>query len=358
MDINFLQGYLETVSPSGLEISAQTAMAEYLETLPNVKIETTSDGIGSYYFKYSNPANISETNRPVLVLDAHSDEIGWRINTIEANGLMHVIRNGGSDQLIAPSMSGIIITEDLNIIKGVFGMPAIHTRGRGSDPKVTVDFLTFDVGMDSKEEVLEAGINVGDLICYNNGSRITETKNPKIVGRALDNKVGGFIHSQVLKRLAENNVALPFDIVFVNAVQEEVGLYGAKVATHVVKADMAIVVDVCHDTNTPTINKAIEGDNKIGEGIVLGKSPAINSVMFSKAVKLAKEKNIKIQRNALGSATGTNTDAYVYSNGGTPAMLCSIPLRYMHTTVETTALNDIESCIDLIYAMITEGNLL
>lgn len=356
MNIKFLQAYLGTVSPSGLEISAQKAMTDYLLTLPNVKLEKV-DGIGSHYFTYSNPINEGAIFREKLVLDAHADEIGWRINTIEENGLMHVIRNGGADQLIAPSMTGIIITEYLEIVQGVFGMPAIHTRGRGNDPKVTVDFLTFDVGMDSKQEVLDAGINVGDLICYNNVSRITDTKNPKIVGRALDNKIGGFIHSQVFARLAENDIKLPFDVVFVNAVQEEVGLYGAKVATNVIKPYKAIVVDVCHDTNTPSINKAIEGDTKIGEGVVVAKSPAINTEMVNTAIKLAKQKEIKIQRNALGSQTGTNTDEYVYSCGGVPAVLFSIPLRYMHTTVETTALSDVESCIDLIYSMITEGNL-
>lgn len=348
----FLHRYMNTVAPVGMEQEAQDEIIKFLTEDGNPAITYEIDTLGSLVITYNgdNAWNIIEgMEYKKLVLDAHADEISWRVNKINDDGLINVIRNGGSDHMIAPSQHATLYTENGDKLEGVFGFPAIHTRGRAEDPKVKTSFLTFDLGLDSKDEVLEKGVNVGDIICYTNPFKIL---GDKYVGRALDNKIGGFIMASVIHRLAENSVNLGFEVCFVNAVQEEVGLYGARTVAQWLKPDAAIVVDVCHDTSTHGIDKNVEGDIKIGKGIVVAKSPTINTKMFKEVIKSANELDITVQRTALGSQTGTNTDEYVYQNGGTPATLISIPLKYMHTTVEMCHEKDVLEAIDIIYNMI------
>ena len=171
----------------------------------------------------------------------------------------------------------------------------------------------------------------------------------KFVCRALDNRMGGFMIAEVARLLKENKVDLPFGVYVTNSVQEEIGLRGAQMITETIQPDVAIVTDVCHDTTTPMIDKKVEGDSKIGAGPVISYAPAIQQKLRDHIIDTAEANKIPFQRHASSRATGTDTDAFAYSNGGVASALISLPLRYMHTTVEMVHQEDVENVIKLIY---------
>lgn len=281
-----------------------------------------------------------------VVIEGHSDEISWYVNYITDNGLIYVIRNGGSDHQIAPSKRVNIHTQK-GIVKGVFGWPAIHTRKAGKEENASLENIFIDCGCSNKEEVEELGVHVGCVITYPDEFMILNEN--KFVCRAIDNRMGGFMIAEVARLLKENNITLPFGLYIVNSVQEEIGLRGAEMITHTIKPNIAIITDVCHDTSTPMIDKKTEGDLQIGKGPVIAYAPAVQNNLRDLIVKTAQEKEIPFQRNATSRATGTDTDAFAYSNGGVASALISLSLRYMHTTVEMVHRDDVENVIKLIY---------
>ena len=155
--------------------------------------------------------------------------------------------------------------------------------------------------------------------------------------------------AQVARLLKENNIELPFGLYITNSVQEEVGLRGAEMITQTIKPDVAIVTDVCHDTTTPMINQKQEGHTEIGKGPVVSYAPAVQNKLRERILETAEANKIPFQRMASSRFTGTDTDAFAYSNGGVASALISLPLRYMHTTVETVHREDVENVIRLIY---------
>jgi putative aminopeptidase FrvX len=169
------------------------------------------------------------------------------------------------------------------------------------------------------------------------------------LGRALDNRIGGFMIAEVARMLKENKDKLPFGVYFTNSVQEEIGLRGAEMIAHRINPDVAIVTDVCHDTQTPMMNKIANGDLACGKGPVVSYGPAVQNNLLKHIISTAEKNEIAIQRAAVYRATGTDTDAFAYSNAGVASALISLPLRYMHTTVEMVAKDDVEAVIKLIY---------
>jgi putative aminopeptidase FrvX len=161
--------------------------------------------------------------------------------------------------------------------------------------------------------------------------------------------MGGFMIAEVARLLHENKKKLPFGLYITNSVQEEIGLRGAEMISQTIKPNVAIVTDVCHDTTTPMIEKKIEGDLQMGKGPVIAYAPAVQNNLRDLIVNTAEVNNIPFQRHATSRATGTDTDAFAYSNGGVASALISLPLRYMHTTVEMVHRDDVENVIKLIY---------
>jgi putative aminopeptidase FrvX len=280
-----------------------------------------------------------------VVIEAHADEISWFVHYITKDGFIYLRRNGGSDHMIAPSKRVNIHTEK-GIVKAVFGWPAIHTRHE-KDEAPSMKNICLDCGCSNKEEVEKMGVHVGCVVTFEDEFMVLN-KN-RYVGRALDNRMGGFMIAEVVRMLSENKVKLPFGLYIVNAVQEEVGLRGAQMIAHKIKPDVAIVTDVCHDTNTPMINKIVQGDLKSGDGPVLTYGPAVQNNLLHLIIDAAEENKIPFQRAAASRATGTDTDAFAYSNEGVPSALISLPLRYMHTTVEMCRKEDVENAIRLMY---------
>lgn len=335
--LKFLEEYLNTPSPTGKEYLGQRVWMDYIAPFVD-KIET--DNYGTCYGIINPKAKFR------VVLEAHADEISWYVNYISEDGLIYVIRNGGSDQMIAPSKV-VDIHGEKGIVKGVFGWPAIHTRDKHDEPTPKVKNIFIDCGAKSKEEVEELGIFVGCMITY--PDRFFELNDRYFVCRALDNKIGGFMIAEVARLLKENKKELPFGLYITNSVQEEVGLYGAGMITETIEPDVAIVTDVTHDTSTPMIDKKKEGELKCGLGPVVYYAPSVHHNIRELVVEAAKAKKIPFQRAAASSETGTDTESFAYSNGGVPSALISLPLRYMHTTVEMVSKEDVVNTINLIY---------
>lgn len=336
---NFLKRYLSNSSPTGFESSGQKLWLEYIK--PYID-EYELDNYGTLY-GVVNPGKDYK-----VVIEGHADEISWFVHYITDDGFIYVVRNGGSDHQIAPSKRVNIYTKK-GIVRGVFGWPAIHTR-HGKDASIKPENINIfiDVGAKDKEEVLGMGITVGCVITYDDEMEVLNDR--YYVGRALDNRVGGFCIAEVARLLKENKVELPFSLYIVNAVQEEVGLRGAEMIADTIKPDVAIVTDVTHDTHTPMINKKKHGDVESGKGPSLTYAPAVHNILLDLIIDTADEHKIPIQREAASRRTGTDTDAFAYSNGGVPSALISIPLRYMHTTVEMAHKDDVENVIKLIYS--------
>ena len=335
--ITFLENYLNNAAPTGYESSGQKIWMNYLKPYVDEFItDTYGTAVGV----------INPDAKYKVVIEGHSDEISWYVNYITDNGLIYVIRNGGSDHQIAPSKWVNIHTKK-GIVQGVFGWPAIHTRKNGKEEIPKLDNIFIDIGAKDKKEVVKMGIHVGCVITYPDTFKVLNKD--KFLCRAIDNRAGGFMIAQVARLISENNIKLPFGLYITNSVQEEVGLRGAEMITQTLNPNLALVTDVCHDTTTPMINKKTEGHTEIGKGPVISYAPAVQNNLRERIIETAEKNKIPFQRLASSRFTGTDTDAFAYSNGGVASALISLPLRYMHTTVEMVHRKDVENVIKLIY---------
>lgn len=330
----FLASYLNNASPTGFESAGQKLWMDYISPFVD-KIETDTYG--------SAVAIVNPEAKYKVVIEAHADEISWFVHYITKEGFIYVRRNGGSDHQIAPSKRVNIHTEK-GLVKAVFGWPAIHTRHEKEEAP-SMKNICLDAGCSTKEEVEKLGIQVGCVITYEDEFMILNEN--RYIGRALDNRMGGFMIAEVARHLYENKVKLPFGLYIVNAVQEEVGLRGAEMMANRINPNVAIVTDVCHDTQTPMISKIEQGDLSSGLGPVLTIGPAVQNNLLKHIIKSAEKAKIPFQRAAASRATGTDTDAFAYSNSGVASALISLPLRYMHTTVEMCRKEDVENTISL-----------
>ncbi len=333
----FLESYINNAAPTGYESAGQQLWLDYLK--PHID-DYTVDAYGTV------DAIINPEKDFRVVIEAHADEISWYVSFISDDGFLHLVKNGGSDHQIAPSKRVNIHTKK-GIRKAVFGWPAIHLRKDGKEVQPTLKSIFLDCGCNTKEEVLELGIHVGSVITYEDEFMVLNDK--YFVGRALDNRMGGFMIAEVVRMIRENKAELPYSLHVVNSVQEEVGLRGAMMITDSVKPDVAIITDVCHDTTTPHIDKKIDGDISSGKGPVITYGPSVHNILREMIIETADENKIDFQREPASRSTGTDTEAFAYSNGGVPSALIALPLRYMHTTVEMTRIEDVHQTINLIY---------
>jgi putative aminopeptidase FrvX len=334
----FFRNYINNASPTGFEAEGQKLWLEYIKPyIDEYFVDTYGTVVGV----------INPEAKYKVVIEAHADEISWFVHYISKEGFIYVRRNGGSDHQIAPSKRVNIHTQG-GIIKAVFGWPAIHTRsGQKVETAPGLHNITLDCGCESKTEVEELGVCVGDVITYEDEFTILNDK--YYVGRAMDNRVGGVMIAEVARMLKETKTKLDFGLYIVNAVQEEVGLRGAQMIAERIKPDVAIVTDVCHDTQTPMISKIKQGDLAAGKGPVITRGPAVQNNLHDLITGVATKNKIPFQRMAASRATGTDTDAFAYSSSGVASALISLPLRYMHTTVEMCHKEDVDNVIRLIF---------
>ena len=334
---SFIYKYLNNASPTGFESAGQQIWLDYIKPYIDeqiIDVYGTAVGVINPGKKYK------------VVIEAHSDEISWFVNYITDDGYIYVRRNGGSDHMIAPSMR-VNIHGYKGIVKGVFGWPAIHVREAGTEEKPSMKNLTIDVGAAKKAEVEEMGIHVGSVVVFQD--ELMELNDKFFVGRALDNRAGGFMIAEVARLLKENDIKLPFTLYVVNSVQEEIGLRGSEMISRRLKPNVAICTDVIHDTQSPMYNKKTDGDLACGRGPVLTYGPAVQNNLLKFIIDTAEANKIPFQRAATSRSTGTDTDSFAYSAEGVASALISLPQKYMHTTVEMCHKEDIEAVIQLIY---------
>jgi len=334
---DFLEKYINNPSPTGFESEGQKMWLNYIKPYIDTHLVDTYGTVVGV---------INPEHKYKVVIEAHADEISWFVHYITKEGFIYLIRNGGSDHQIAPSKRVSIHTEK-GAIDAVFGWPAIHTRRGGKEEAPKLDNIFLDCGARSSKEVKDMGIEVGNVVTYKDQFMILNKR--FFVGRALDNRIGGFMIAEVARLLKENKQNLPFGLYITNSVQEEVGLRGAEMITETIRPNVAIVTDVTHDTNTPMINKIKEGDCAMEKGPVVTFGPSVQNNLLKLIIDTAKKNKIDIQRAAASRSTGTDTDAFAFNTGGVASALISLPLRYMHTTVETVAQKDVEDVIKLIY---------
>jgi putative aminopeptidase FrvX len=338
----FLFDYLNNSSPTGFEQSGQQIWLDYLKPYINdymVDVYGTAVGI------------INPKGAYKVVIEAHADEISWFVNYITEEGYIYVRRNGGSDHQIAPSMR-VNIYGSKGVVKGVFGWPAIHVRDAAKEEAPSLKNIFIDIGAESKKEVEAMGVHVGSVAVFQD--ELMELNKNYLTGRALDNRMGGYMIAEVSRRLHENKRKLPFCLYVVNAVQEEIGLRGAEMISRRLKPDLAICTDVTHDTQSPMYNKKDSGNLKCGAGPVLCYGPAVQNNVLKMIIDVANKKKIQFQRQAVSRSTGTDTDSFAYSAEGVASALISLPLKYMHTTVETVHKEDVENVINLIYEVLLQ----
>ena len=340
--LEFLEKYLNNPSPTGYESAGQKIWLEYIT--PYID-EYISDTYGTVVGVVNPKAEYK------VVIEAHADEISWFVNYITDEGYIYLRRNGGSDHQIAPSKRVNIFTKK-GIVKAVFGWPAIHVRSKTSEEVPSMKNLFLDCGCESKKEVEKLGIHVGCVATFEDEFMVLNNK--FYTGRALDNRLGGFVIAEVARLLKEKKKKLNFGLYIVNSVQEEIGLRGAQMIANRIKPNVAVITDVTHDTRSPMYDKKTQGDISCGKGPTLIYGPSIQNNLLNMLIATAEKHKIPFQREAVSSSSGTDTDSFAYSNSGVASALISVPLKYMHTTVETVHKDDVENAIKLFYEFLIQ----
>jgi endoglucanase len=337
----FLFDLLCTPSPTGFEFRGQRKWVDYTRQFSD-RVE--SDAYGTAW------ANLEGSSKKPkrLMFEAHADEIGYMVKYISKEGFLSIDRVGGSDAATARGRR-VDILGDKGTVRGIIGNIAIHIReDRENEKAPKVHELWIDIGASNDKEVAKAGIRVGHPAVYSD--TVEELGPHRLFGRALDNRVGGFIIAEVMARLSKAKKRVPSTLIAVNAVQEEIGGNGAKMVAHRLMPDLAIVLDVTHATDTPTVNMKRYGEVTLGGGPSLTHGSANHIEIVQRLIDVAEKKKIPIQHESSSRFTGTDTDVIFTQQHGIPSALVSLPLRYMHSVVEMADLRDIESVIQLLVA--------
>ena len=334
----FLFELLRTPSPTGFEIAGQRVWTKYVAKFAD---SVENDAYGTAWATLK-----GKSKKPKRVMiEAHADEIGFIIKHITKEGWLRLDRVGGSDTATARGRK-LDILGDKRTVRGIIGNTAIHLRKDTlADEKAPkIHELYVDVGASSDKEVAALGLRVGHPAVYADAAE--EFGKDRVCGRALDNRLGGFIIAQVLARLSKNRSNAT--VIAVNAVQEEIGGYGAKMAAHRLMPDVAIVLDVTHATDTPGIEHAIHGEVKLGGGPAITHGTSNHPNVMKRIMSVAAAKKIPLQHESSGRYSGTDTDVIFDVREGIPSGLISYPLRYMHSIVEMCQLSDVEKTIELV----------
>lgn len=341
-DREFLFTLLRTPSPTGFEMPGQRVWADALR--PHAA-EVACDAYGSTW------ARLEGKSPRTVMLAAHADEIGFMIKTIQPDGFLRLDRVGGSDVATARGRR-LVFAGDKGPVAGIIGNTAIHLRrDHGGDEKAPhVHDLWVDVGASSAGEVAALGLRVGHPAVYEDGP--AELAHKRLVGRALDNRIGSYIIAQVLKRIAKGRKKPAFSLLCLNAVQEEIGGHGAMMATYRHNPDLCVCLDVTHATDTPGIDPNKHGAVKLGAGPTLTHGTANHPLLVARLMKVAEQAKIPVQHEASSRFTGTDTDKIFHMREGVPSALVSLPLRCMHSVVETAHLDDIEHSIELLAGLV------
>src|SRR5690625_510911 len=333
----FLEELLISPSPTGFESRGQKVWKEYIGQFAD---EVESDAYGSACARLNTSFDVI-----TVMLEAHCDEIGMIVQNITESGFVYINKLGGSDSTIARAKR-VNIHAKGGVVSGVTGNTAIHLQdkknGKGEQPSWKDMYI--DSGASSREEALDM-VQVGDPITY--ADECDYLSDDILTGRALDNRIGGFMIAQVLRRLNSRREDLNVNVVALNSVQEEVGGYGARMMSYRIEPDLSLVTDVTHATDTPGIDHNKHGLVKLGEGPSVQHGGANHPKIVEFLEDICQQREIDIQHEATSIRTGTDTDSIFYQKTGIPSALISLPLRYMHSPVETASLADVDALIHM-----------
>lgn len=338
----FLLDYLNTPSPTGFEWRGQRKWADYVRKFSD-RVE--SDAYGTAWATLEGSAKKPKQ----IMLESHADEIGFMVKMITKDGFLYLDRVGGSDAATARGRR-LDILGDKGVVRGIIGNTAIHIRERENEKAPQVHELYVDIGASNPKEVAEAGIRVGHPAVYSYGAEFMGKE--IILGRALDNRIGGFIIAQVMKRLSAKKKRPGATVVAVNAIQEEIGGNGAKMIANRLMPDVAVVLDVTHATDTPGIDKAKHGDVTLGGGPSITHGTCNHPMVVQRLMDSAEKAKVEIQHESSSRYSGTDTDSIFTVGNGIPSGLISLPLRYMHSVVEMANLKDVQQVIDVLVAFV------
>jgi len=329
-----LEQLLRPSAPSGHEAPAATV---WRKEASFATIET--DGLGSSI------ARIGEAS-PLLAVVGHIDEIGLVVTHIDETGYLWFAPIGGWDPQILVGQR-VAIRGREGVVPGVVGRKPIHLLEPDQRKKVVeLKGLHIDVGATDGEEA-EALVRVGDPVTI--AAEPVRLAGDRLASKAMDNRLGAYVALEALRRCHERS-SLSGSLAAVAAVQEEIGLFGARTSAFQLRPDLAVAVDVTHATDAPGVDEKQVGSHPLGSGPAIGRGSTLSPKVFELLVDAAEATGIEYTISASGRGTSTDADAIQISRSGIPTGLVSIPLRYMHSPVELVDLGDLEATVELIAA--------
>lgn len=329
-----LDQLLRSGAPSGYEGPAAEIWREAASFA-----ERSADGIGSSIAKVGDAA-------PLLAVVGHIDEIGLVITHIDEKGFLWFAPIGGWDPQILVGQR-VAVRGKNGPVPGVVGRKPIHLLEPDQRKKVVeLKGLHIDVGAVDRDEAA-ALIRVGDPVVV--AAEPVAVAGERLVSKSMDNRLGAYVALESLRRWNERGAA-GGSFAAVAAVQEEIGLFGARTAAFEVHPDLAVAVDVTHATDAPGVDEKEVGSHPLGSGPAIGRGSTLSPKVFELLVETAEAEGIEYSIGASGRGTSTDADVLQISRSGVPTGLVSIPLRYMHSPVEMVDLRDVEATVELLAA--------
>lgn len=334
-----LDALLRVPAPSGYE----TPAAEVWRAAAAEFGDVTSDVLGS-----STVAVNAADDRPTVAVVGHIDEIGLFVSHIDDDGFLWFGPIGGWDPQNLVGQRVVVRGRD-GQVPGVIGKKPIHLLEEDERKKpAQIKHMHIDIGAGDREGA-EKLVSVGDPAVI--AADPLPLENGRLVSRSMDNRLGSYVAFEVARRIAEGE-APAVGVVGAAVSQEEVGLHGSKATAFSLDPEVAIAVDVTHATDAPGIDKRQNGDHALGSGAVIGRGTTLGPRVYELLREAAEAEEIPHTFEASGRGTHTDADSFQIARAGIPTGLVSIPLRYMHSSVETVQLSDVENVIDLIVAFI------
>lgn len=342
-DLQMLKELTDANGIAGNERAVREVMKSYIEPYAD---EITYDGLGSLIAKKEGQAD-----GPRILVAGHLDEVGFMVTRIDDQGFLRFQTVGGWWSQVMLAQRVTVITREGKTITGVIGSKPPHILPAAARNKpADIKDMFIDVGAASKEEVLEWGILPGDMVAPY--FEFTVMNNPDyLLAKAWDNRIGIAIAIDVMRKLKDENH--PNILFSAGAVQEEVGLRGAKTVTRQVKPDIGFAVDVGIAGDTPVISSN-DATSKMGEGpqiILYDASMVSHRGLRNLVVETAEENNIPYQFDAIAGG-GTDAGSIHVSNEGVPSLAITIATRYIHSNAAMLHRKDYENAVDLLVAVI------
>jgi endoglucanase len=328
---------LTAAGPSGYETAPVAVFSEAARAFTD---DVSLDVMGSAVARVPGTTE----GAPFLAIVGHIDEIGLVVTHIDDEGFLRFIGVGGWDPQILIGQRLELLTQQ-GPLPGVLGRRAIHLLKEEDRRKVPeLRELHIDIGAKDGDEA-RALVRIGDVAVLS--GEPLELANERFISRSMDNRLGAFIALEAARLIAQDGGA-PGDVAACGVVQEEIGLNGARTSAYGLAPDVAIVVDVTHETGSPGVEVNEIGKHKFGDGPVLGRGSTLNPAVFELLYETARQDEIPFTIAAHSSRTGTDADVFHLSRAGIPTGSVSIVLRYMHSPVEMVQLDDIDACVRLI----------